>query len=40
VFVWTVDHRPLLARMLAAGEDAVITNDPRIFGPADYTQGQ
>lgn len=31
VFVWTVDDRPLLERMLAAGVDAVITNDPRIF---------
>jgi glycerophosphoryl diester phosphodiesterase len=40
VFVWTVDEEPLLARMLAAGVDAVITNDPRIFGYADYTQGQ
>jgi glycerophosphoryl diester phosphodiesterase len=40
VFVWTVDDEQLLARMLAAGVDAVITNDPRIFGSGDYTQGQ
>jgi glycerophosphoryl diester phosphodiesterase len=32
VFAWTVDDEPLLARMLAAGVDGVITNDPRIFG--------
>jgi glycerophosphoryl diester phosphodiesterase len=31
VFAWTVDDEALLARMLAAGVDAVITNDPRIF---------
>jgi hypothetical protein len=24
--------------MVAAGVDAVITNDPRIFGTSDYTQ--
>ena len=35
VFVWTVDEEPLLERMLAAGVDAVITNDPRIFGSGD-----
>jgi glycerophosphoryl diester phosphodiesterase len=32
VFAWTVDDEPLLERMLGAGVDAVITNDPRIFG--------
>jgi glycerophosphoryl diester phosphodiesterase len=37
VFAWTIDDRPLLDRMVAAGVDAVITNDPRIFGHADYT---
>jgi glycerophosphoryl diester phosphodiesterase len=31
VFAWTVDDEPVLARMLAAGVDGVITNDPRIF---------
>jgi glycerophosphoryl diester phosphodiesterase len=31
VFAWTVDDGPLLERMVAAGVDAVITNDPRIF---------
>jgi glycerophosphoryl diester phosphodiesterase len=34
VFAWTVDDPPLLDRMLASGVDAVITNDPRIFGGA------
>jgi glycerophosphoryl diester phosphodiesterase len=32
VFAWTVDDEALLARMVAAGVDGVITNDPRIFG--------
>nr|MBA2297080.1 hypothetical protein [Actinomycetota bacterium] len=31
VWSWTVDHAEELARMEAAGVDAVITNDPRIF---------
>jgi len=34
VFAWTVDDEALLARVLATGVDGVITNDPRIFGPA------
>ena len=38
VFAWTVDDERLLARMVAAGVDGVITNDPRIFVSADYTQ--
>jgi glycerophosphoryl diester phosphodiesterase len=38
VFAWTVDDEALLRRMVAAGVDAVITNDPRIFGASDYTQ--
>jgi glycerophosphoryl diester phosphodiesterase len=38
VFAWTVDDGPLLERMVAAGVDGVITNDPRIFVSADYTQ--
>lgn len=33
VCAWTVDDRRTLARMEAAGVDAVITNDPRIFLP-------
>src|SRR5262249_40708022 len=37
VFTWTVDDRAVLGRVLDAGVDAVITNDPRIL--ADYTQG-
>jgi glycerophosphoryl diester phosphodiesterase len=34
VFAWTVDDDVALERMLAAGVDGVITNDPRIFEPA------
>lgn len=40
VFVWTIDDESLLDHMLAAGVDGVITNDPRIFLPADYTPGR
>jgi glycerophosphoryl diester phosphodiesterase len=40
VFAWTVDDEALLARMVAAGVDGVITNDPRICASADYTQGR
>lgn len=32
IWSWTVDHPDELARMEAAGVDAVITNDPGIFG--------
>ena len=38
VFAWTVDDEAVLARVVAAGVDGVITNDPRIFASADYTQ--
>lgn len=31
IFAWTVDEPAALERVLAAGVDAVITNDPRIF---------
>jgi glycerophosphoryl diester phosphodiesterase len=31
VLAWTVDREPELARVLAAGVDGVITNDPRIL---------
>jgi len=34
VWTWTVDHPEELRRVRAAGVDAVITNDPRIFGTA------
>ncbi|MGI9111280.1 MAG: glycerophosphodiester phosphodiesterase [Gaiellaceae bacterium] len=34
VWCWTVDRHEELARMEAAGVDAVITNDPRIFPSA------
>lgn len=33
VITWTVDERDELARVVAAGVDAVVTNDPRIFAP-------
>ena len=32
VWAWTVDDRAELTRLEAAGVDAVISNDPRIFG--------
>ena len=31
VLAWTVDERTDLERVVAAGVDGVITNDPRIF---------
>jgi glycerophosphoryl diester phosphodiesterase len=31
VFAWTVETRDDLARMLAAGADGVIANDPSLF---------
>ena len=34
VLAWTVDAPADLERVLAAGVDGVITNDPRIFQPA------
>jgi glycerophosphoryl diester phosphodiesterase len=40
VFAWTVDDEALVSSMAAAGVDGVITNDPRIFTRADYTQGR
>jgi glycerophosphoryl diester phosphodiesterase len=32
VLAWTVDEPDELERLVAAGVDGVITNDPRIFG--------
>ena len=32
VYVWTVDDVPLAQRLIEAGADGIITNDPRIFG--------
>jgi glycerophosphoryl diester phosphodiesterase len=39
VFAWTVDDDAALARVVSAGVDGVVTNDPRIFRSRDYTQG-
>lgn len=33
VVTWTVDDREELARVVEAGVDAVVTNDPRMFAP-------
>ena len=32
LYVWTVDDAAKIARLEALGVDAVITNDPRLFG--------
>ena len=32
VFAWTVDDPAVLHRVVQAGVDGVVTNDPRIFG--------
>ncbi len=34
LWVWTVDDRPRIERLAALGVDAIITNDPRLFGAA------
>ena len=34
VYVWTVNDRALAARLLAAGADGIITDDPRILAPS------
>lgn len=34
VLAWTVDRKQDLERVLDTGVDGVITNDPRLFGPA------
>jgi glycerophosphoryl diester phosphodiesterase len=38
VFAWTVNDAAGLDRVVAAGVDGVITDDPRIFRHRDYTQ--
>lgn len=38
VFAWTVNDEAALRRVVAAGVDGVITDDPRIFRNADYTE--
>jgi glycerophosphoryl diester phosphodiesterase len=35
VYVWTVDDARTIRRLEAMGVDAVITNDPRLFGPRE-----
>ena len=40
VFVWTVDERGLLERVLATGVDGVISNDPRIFDGGEERHGE
>jgi glycerophosphoryl diester phosphodiesterase len=34
LYVWTVDDAERIARLDALGVDGVVTNDPRLFGPA------
>ena len=34
LYVWTVDDPDRIAQLVALGLDGVITNDPRLFGPA------
>jgi glycerophosphoryl diester phosphodiesterase len=38
VFAWTVNDDLSLRRVLAAGVDGVITDDPRIFRDGDYSE--
>ena len=35
VFAWTVDDPSVLRRLVAAGVDGVVTNDPRLFASVD-----
>jgi glycerophosphoryl diester phosphodiesterase len=39
LFAWTVDERAGVERMRAAGVSGVISNDPRLFGPAAAQAG-
>jgi glycerophosphoryl diester phosphodiesterase len=39
VVVWTVNDEQALARMVAAGVDGIVSDDPRIFRSSVYTQG-
>jgi len=34
LYVWTVDDARLIAKLTELGVDGIITNDPRLFGPA------
>jgi glycerophosphoryl diester phosphodiesterase len=35
IYVWTVDDERAIRRLEALGVDAIISNDPRLFGPPD-----
>lgn len=35
LYAWTVDRREGIERLAAMGVAGVVTNDPRLFGPAD-----
>lgn len=35
LYVWTVDDASLIDRLTAMGVDGIITNDPRLFAPAE-----
>jgi glycerophosphoryl diester phosphodiesterase len=35
IYVWTVDDEVAIRRIEALGADAIISNDPRLFGPPD-----
>jgi len=39
LYVWTVDDGREIERLIALGVDAVITNDPRLFGPRPEAAG-
>jgi glycerophosphoryl diester phosphodiesterase len=39
VVAWTVNDEATLRRMVAAGVDAIVSDDPRIFRSSVYTQG-
>lgn len=40
LWVWTVDDRARIERLAALGVDAIISNDPRLFGDADQAMSR